>query len=590
MSSEPSPGHRAASVEEARRSVFEALPPPRPEEVELAHAAGRVLREDIAAGEELWPFARSAMDGVAVRFEDIARVTPEEPALLPLVGSAYCGEQRMLELPPGHAVRIATGAALPRGADTVIRQEVVRERDGAVVIERATTKGEHIFPAGEDARAGEIVLDRGMRLHGGHIAILAALGVDRVPTYRVPTVAILATGDELVAPSMPQALGRIRDSNSYVLAAELELAGLRPLPLGIVSDDPQMAAPAMKRGLGADALIVCGGASVGRRDIVRPTLRELGVEFLFEGAPFKPGHPVAFGLAGGRPVFVLPGTPAACRVAFEVVVRPALLAMSGASHLDRPMLRVRLADDLLIRPGRTRFLWARLHDAPLGPWAILLGRQGSAVLRSSAQAELLVRVEPHQEHLPAGSSLWAYLLDATALQRVPTPLHFTAAVAVVGFKNAGKTTLIQRLAPLLEAVGLRVGMIKHHSHQEALDDPRRDTGRAAAAGIGRTLLAGPRGIVDRIYARNVDGGGNALAAALRRIDDVDLVFVEGFMDSSLPRILVRRSGITSDRRIPAGPYLGIVGDVLPDDPEPRFDWSELGALAAFLRRRVVEMP
>lgn len=585
------PGRQAASVEGARRSVFDALPPPRPDDVELLRAAGRVLREDVAAGEELWPFARAAMDGVAVRFDDIERATPERPVVLPTVGTAYCGEQTTFDLPPGHAARIATGAALPRGADTVVRQEVVRERDSAVVIPRATTKGEHIFPAGEDARAGEIVLGRGTRLHGGHIAILAALGVERVPVYAVPAIAILATGDELVAPSMPQGLGRVRDSNSYALAAELELAGIRPLLLGIVPDDPRMVAVAMKRGMEADALIVCGGASVGTRDIVRPVLRELGVTFAFEGVPLKPGHPVAFGVAGDCPVFVLPGTPAACRVAFEIVVRPAALAMSGARHVDRPMMRVRLADDLLVRPGRTRFLWARLHDAPLGPWAVVLGRQGSAMLRSSAQAELLVRVESHQEHLPAGTSVWAYLLDATSGERIPTPLHFTAAVAVVGSKNAGKTTLIERLAPLLEAAGIRVGMIKHHSHQDALDDPRRDTGRAAAAGIARTLLVGPRGIVDRIHARNADGGGgNALAEALRRIDDVDLVFVEGFADSSLPRILVRRSGIADDRRIPAGPYVAIVGDELPDDREPCFDWNQLGALAKFLCRRVVETP
>ena len=166
---------RAASVEAARRAVFDALPKPRADEIELTRATGRVLREDVTASEDLWPFARAAMDGIAVRFDDIGSATPQKPVALPIVGAAYCGDEDLFDLPRGCAARIATGAALPRGADTVIRQEIVRESEGAAIVERATRFGEHVFPAGEDARAGEVVLQRGTLLNGGHVAMLASL-------------------------------------------------------------------------------------------------------------------------------------------------------------------------------------------------------------------------------------------------------------------------------------------------------------------------------------------------------------------------------------------------------------------------------
>lgn len=578
----------AASIGAARNAMFEVLPEPSVDEVELTRAAGRILCEDIAARESLWPFARSAMDGIAVRFADIENAAREHPAVLPLAGTAFCGDRVLLDLPAGHAVRIATGAALPRGADTVVRQEIVRERGDAVLVERATRAGEHVFPAGEDAKEGEIVLERGMRLNGAHVALLAALGVDRVPVYAPPTVAILATGDELVDVTMPQGLGRVRDSNSHMLAAEIESAGLRSRQLGIVPDDPTLFSQAAEQGVACNALVVCGGASVGTRDVVRPALRALGVRFIFEGVPMKPGHPVAFGMAGRCAVFVLPGTPGACRVAFEVFVRPALLSMSGARQVDRPQTRVRLADTLHLRSGRARFLWARFEEGPLGPWARVLDAQGTAVLRSSAQAQLLLRIEPHQELLPAGATVPADLLDAQSIERVPAPVFFAAAVAIVGQKNAGKTTLIERLAPLLRGAGVRVGMIKHHSHQGAIDDARRDTGRAASAGVTRTLLTGPRGIVDRIYADEPGtSDSQSLERALRSITDVDLVFVEGFAESALPRILVVRRGISEERRIPSGPYVAVVGDVESSAADARFTWDRLDALAAFIRRRFV---
>ena len=192
---------------------------------------------------------------------------------------------------------------------------------------------------------------------------------------------------------------------------------------------------------------------------------------------------------------------------------------------------------------------------------------------------MLVRIEPHRGSVPAGTSVRAYLLDAATLEHIPTPRSFIAAIAVVGQKNAGKTTLIERLSPLLQAAGVRVGMIKHHAHQDALDDSRRDTGRVASAGVARTLLVGPHGIVDRRYA----AAGASLTDALQKIEEVDLVFVEGFAESSLPKILVKRAEVTSERAVPAGPYLAVVGDVSRDDPEPRFGWDDLDALALFLR-------
>ena len=606
------------------------------EEVPLAEAAGRVLAAPVVAAEDLWPFARAAMDGIAVRAADVADASPHRPVRLRLTGAAYAGQPAARPLGVGEAARVATGAPVPSGADAVIPQEVVRWTGDTVLVDRPAPPGQHIFPPGEDVRAGEQVLAPGTVLHGGHIGLLASMGWARVPVVRRPVVAIVTCGDELVAPEAPLRPGLVRDSNSYTIAAEVQALGALPLVVGCARDDEAELDALVRRGLEAgDLLVTCGGLSVGERDLIRPALRRAGVVFAFEGVAMKPGAPAAFGVlaaavddvaparraphpppgvaaapavpspaagplpasaegpAGSRPsgaprpVFALPGTPSACRVAFEVLVVPALGVMLGRTDPLRPRAVARLAASVRVRPGRARYLWGTATLRADGMTVAPLYVQSTAALRSSADANALIVLEPATGDLPAGTLVPVLLLGGLHVLPPARAAEGPATVGIVGARGAGKTTLVERLIPLLAARGVRVTVVKHHAHLLALDEAGTDTARAAAAGAARTILVGPAGLVIREGHTSPDavrahGAGPTLDDVLRRIPPGELVLVEGFSEAALPKILVRRAGANTDRPDPPGPFLAGVGDAPTETAIPWFSWDDLERLAAYL--------
>ncbi len=571
------PTDRTTSVEQALAVVLASVARGPVEEVPLTEAAGRVLAEAVEAAEDLWPFPRAAMDGIAVRSGDVAGASEDRPVALRVVGAIYSGQVWAAPLEPGTALRIATGAPVPPGADAVIPREALRWEDERVVVS-PTAAGRHVFPAGEDARAGEVVLREGTVLAGGHLGLLAALGHSAVPVVRRAAVAILATGDELVPPSAALRPGQVRESNSYALAAEVAALGATPLRLGIAPDDLAPLERKIREGLGADALMICGGVSVGERDLVRDALRRLGVEMKFAGVRMKPGSPVAFGLAGGRPVFALPGTPGAARIAFEVLVRPALCAMMGHREIHRQVVAATLAEALSVKPGRRRYLWGRAAHGAFGIEVVPLTRQGTATLRSASEANALIVIEPGDLELPAGARVTVRLLT-------PPGLHGAdggqpAVLGVVGGSGSGKTTLIERLIPALLRRGLAVAVVKHHAHMRSVDDEGTDTWRAVQAGAIETVLAGPGGAV---YRRPF-AGDPPLAQVLAGLRHANLVLVEGYNGSPWPKILMIREGVTQNRSKPAGPLIAVVGDgpacgAAERGGAPAFTWQELDALA-----------
>jgi molybdopterin molybdotransferase len=569
-------------VRDRLRALVEAVPRTGSERVPLSQANGRFLAGDAVATEDHWPFARSAMDGIAIRAHDVAQARPERPVALTLEGSVYCGDDVSAAPPPRGAVRIATGAPLPLGTDTVVPQELVVFTNGTASVARPVALGKNVFPRGEEMRAGERVLTAGIRLRGAHVAALAALGLADAAVARRARVAVLPCGDELVEPGDARAGGRVTDSNSFMLAAEIDELGGLAERAAIVRDDPEAVRAALDRAVTADAVVICGGLSVGERDYVRSGLRALDAHFAFEGAPIAPGHPVSVAFVRGVPVFALPGTPGACRIAFEAFVRPALLAMMGATHVERPRVWARLARRLDVRPGRTRFIWARAGHVA-GEFTVTpLADQGTAAIRSASDADALIVVPPNVATLEAGLAVETWLLEAPrAGEGADLP---RAAVAVVGPRNAGKTTLVERLIPLLAARGVRVGVIKRHGHMATLDDPAKDTGRALAAGAVVTLLSGALGYVER---RRV--AGLTLEAALTAVRGVDLALVEGYADSALAKIRVVRTGVAGDREPAAGPIVALAGDVaflMPShDATPAFGWHEIERLADYLISR-----
>jgi molybdopterin molybdotransferase len=575
-------GHHPVSVEDALAIILPAAAPGQPEEVRLSEAAGRVLAAPVVASEDLWPFVRSAMDGIAVRAADVATASADHPVRLRITDAVYAGDASQQALAGGTAARVATGAPVPPGADAVIPQELLSAAGDDVLVSHAAARGANIFPAGEDVRAGDRVLHPGTVLRGGHLSLLAAMGHARVLVRRRPAVAILTCGDELIEPADPLRPGLVRESNSYAIATEVAALGASPRRLGNARDVTEELDAKVRDGLTADVLVTCGGLSVGERDLIRPALRRAGVTFAFEGVAMKPGAPAAFGRLGERMVFALPGTPSACRVAFEVLVVPALRAMLGYDPATRPAVTARLAAPLRVKSGRRRYLWGRAVLRSDGVWVSPLMQQSTAALRSASDANALIIVDASISELAWGAQVPVHLLSHDALPFSPRE---PAVIGIAGARGAGKTTLIERLIPALALRGITVASVRHHVHQRLLDQEGTDTERAASAGAVRTVLAGPGGITVRSPAED----DPPLSEVLAHAGGARVILVEGYTQSDIPKILVRRTGVETDKAPPAGPILAVVDDTrdaAQRDADHHFTWEAIDALAAFIAHRL----
>jgi molybdopterin molybdotransferase len=326
---------------------------PEVETVALDAAAGRVLAEDIAADRDVPALARSVRDGYAVRAADL-------PGELAVIGEVRAGQRFEGEVARGQAVEIMTGAPIPAGADAVAMVEHVRRVDGRVSIDGAAQPLQFINPQGCEAGAGEIVLHAGKRMDYTDVAMLAAFGRTRVQVFRRPVVAIVATGDEIVEVSRQPAAFQIRNSNAWSLAAQVTRAGGIPRILPVARDTVEHTREIVRQGLASDLLLLSGGVSAGKYDVVEPVLAELGAEFYFDRVLIQPGQPLVFGRAGATFFFGLPGNPSSTMVTFEIFARAALELLSGQLETALLMPYSRLTCDFRHRPGVTRFLPAHL--------------------------------------------------------------------------------------------------------------------------------------------------------------------------------------------------------------------------------------
>jgi molybdopterin molybdotransferase len=354
----------------------------------------------------------SAMDGFAVRAADCAaavrlRVTSYVPA-----GGVPAGP-----VGPGEAARIMTGAPLPPGADAIAPVEDVDEAGDAIVLRGAVRPGAHVRRRGEDLRAGEVALPAGTVVGPGEVSVLASAARLSVPVIRRARVAILSTGDELVAPGQPLGPGQVCDSNGVALAAAVRLAGAEPVPLGIARDDRPALRALLERGLEADALVTSAGVSAGDRDLVKEILGELSVRQLFWKVDIKPGRPTAFGLRGRTPVFSLPGNPVSSLLTFEQFVRPALLKLMGHRRIFRPLRAAVLEAPLGKTPGRVNFVRVRLSRRPDGVLvASTAGNQETGILKTLLRADALAVIPAEQGPLEAGQPVAVQLLGADLVE------------------------------------------------------------------------------------------------------------------------------------------------------------------------------
>jgi len=397
------------TVPEAQVLILQEIPVLGFEKVDLLLALGRVLAQEVASTRDIPPWDNSSMDGYAVQAQDTRGATRERPARLSVVGHIPAGGMASRPMGPGEAYRIMTGAPIPEGADAVIPVEDVIVEDEKVACLREVTPREFVRPLGEDVRRGDLVLSRGMRLTPAAIGLLAALGRASVHVHQQPRVAILSTGDELVEIEEPLGPGKIADSNTYTLMAQVRAAGAVPVSLGIARDTRESLVERFRSGLTADCLISSAGVSVGDHDHVRDALEQLGVQLRFWKVAMRPGKPLTFGLLQGKPVFGLPGNPVSSMVTFELFVRPALMKMMGHQGFFRPRVRAIAALPIPNPGGREGYLRVSIRREGDRHYARLTGEQGSSILRSMVLADGLAVVPPDTT-IPAGNDVDVILL------------------------------------------------------------------------------------------------------------------------------------------------------------------------------------
>ncbi|HMD89498.1 MAG TPA: gephyrin-like molybdotransferase Glp [Anaerolineaceae bacterium] len=396
-------------------SAFQALPP---EIVYIKESLHRVLAVDITADTDLPPFDNSSMDGFAVRSADIGLASPSNPIILSVIEDIPAGAFPQMALQPGQAARIMTGAPIPSGCDAVIPIEDT-DYDFAetpvrlpyqLKITESVKFGTFIRPHGQDIQRGQVVLQCGRRIGPAEVGLLASLGVSRVPVYNKPMIALLSTGDELISPDQPLSPGKIRNSNSYAIAALIEEFGAEVLDFGTAPDQPEIIRQRLQDAVdqNADLILTTAGVSVGAFDYVKPVIQEKG-NLTFWRVNMRPGKPLAFGSYQGIPLLGLPGNPVSAYVGFLVFVLPAIHKMAGILKTKQQVIRAILTHPVE-SDGRESYLRAVVKIEGGQITATLTGHQGSGNMFSLVQANALLIVPSGVKSLPIGAEVFIWPL------------------------------------------------------------------------------------------------------------------------------------------------------------------------------------
>jgi len=388
----------------------------------LDDALGGVLAEDVVSPLDIPAWTNSAMDGYAARGEDVRGAAEASPVRLRVVEHIPAGRFPTRVIGRGQCARIFTGAPLPEGADSVIRQEDTDQGAETVTIVRDRDVGVNTRRVGEDIRKGSTVLTAGAELGPAQLGVLASLAVAHPLVYRRPRVAILGSGDEIVDVDQPEEIlsGRkIASSNTHTLVALVRQTGGEPVNLGIAADTPDSLRQHLALALDCDLLVTTAGISVGEHDYVRSVLDELGAQQRFWKLRMRPGAPVGFGLLGEVPWIGLPGNPVSTMVTYELFVHPAIRRMMGHQRVFRRSVPVRMAEPIHLKPKLQHFLRGIVTEGPNDPEARLTGPQGSGILTSMVLANALLVIPEGQHETPVGATVPALILNDPVHQEQP---------------------------------------------------------------------------------------------------------------------------------------------------------------------------
>jgi molybdopterin molybdotransferase len=584
------------SVEEALEKVLSYVEVLEPERQPILDCLGQVLAEDVYSTIDIPPLDNSAMDGYALRAKDTRGASEASPRYLAVVGEVAAGSMPAQEVRPGTAIRIMTGAPLPEGADAVVRfedtDEVNRKSSGGdlsqIGILCQAKKGLNVRGRGEDIAKGDLILKKGKVLRSQEIGVLASLGRSTALVIRRPIVAILATGDELIGVDQPLAPGKIHDSNTYTIAAEVSRYGGIPKILGIGRDSVRSLTKKINEGLDADMLITSGGVSKGDYDIVKDVLAEHG-EVGFWTVCMKPGKPLAFGVIrgteGGRehkvPHLGLPGNPVSAMVTFEQFARPAILKMMGKKILAKPVIRAIIEDDVMDTDGRR--LFARVNVTRRGGqyYASVTGPQGSGILTSMAKTNGLAVIPENSKGVKAGDMVEVQMLDWEEEQGEVKTLPI---VSIVGKSQSGKTVLMEQLIVEFKRRGYKVAALKHSRGGMEIDQAGKDSWRFAQAGSDAVLISSPDKLA---FIKSVDHDLDIEEILPFVGPEFDLVLVEGFKKSKIPKIEVHRKELGDDLLCSLEELSAIVTDGSLDTDIPQLPWGDTVTVADFIEKNFV---
>jgi molybdopterin molybdotransferase len=579
------------SVEEALEKVLSYVEVLQPEQKPILDCLGQVLAEDVYSTIDIPPLDNSAMDGYALRAQDTRGASESSPRYLAVVGEVAAGSLPTKKVKLGTAIRIMTGAPLPEGADAVVRfedtDEVSRKSSrgdlSQIGILCQAKKGLNVRYRGEDIAKGDLILKKGKVLRPQEIGVLASLGRSTVLVIRRPIVAILATGDELIGVDQPLAPAKIYDSNTYTIAAEVSRYGGIPKVLGIGRDSVQSLTEKIDEGLDADMLITSGGVSKGDYDIVKDVLAEHG-EIGFWTVCMKPGKPLAFGVikkVGGKrkvPHLGLPGNPVSSMITFEQFARPAILKMMGKKILAKPAIRAIIENDIMDTDGRR--LFARVTVTKRGGryYASVTGPQGSGILTSMVKANGLAVIPESSKGVKAGNMVDVQMLDWGEEQGEVKKLPI---VSIIGKSRSGKTVLMEGLIAEFKRRGYKVAALKHSRGEIEMDYPGKDSWRFAQAGSDAVFVSSPDKLA---FIKGLDHEFD-IEEIMPIIDsEFDLVLVEGFRKSKIPKIEVHRKELGNDLLSSPEELSAIVTDGSLDTDIPQLPWGNTAAVADFIEK------
>ena len=584
------------SVEEALEKVLSYVEVLDPERKPILDCLGQVLAEDVYSTIDIPPLDNSAMDGYAVRAEDTRGARESSPRYLAVVGEVAAGSMPTKKVKPGTAIRIMTGAPLPEEADAVVKfedtDEVGRKSSkgdlSRIGILCQAEKGLNVRCRGEDIARGNLILEKGMVLRPQEIGVLASLGRSAALVIRRPTVAILATGDELIGVDQPLAPGQIYDSNTYTIAAEVSRYGGIPKILGIGRDSVQSLTEKIAEGLDADMLITSGGVSKGDYDIVKDVLAEHG-EIGFWTVCMKPGKPLAFGVikkVAGRekrkvPHLGLPGNPVSSMITFEQFARPAILKMMGKKILAKPTVRAIIEDDITNADGRRLFARVMVTKRGGQHHASLTGPQGSGVLTSLAKANGLAIIPESSQRVKAGDMVEVQMLDWGEEQGEVKTLPI---VSIVGKSQSGKTVLMEQLIAEFKKRDYKVAALKHSRGGTEIDQPGKDSWKFAQAGSDAVCISSPDKLA---FIKKLDHDLNIEEIMHILGSEFDIVLVEGFRKSKIPKIEVHRKELGDDLLCSPQELSAIVTDGSLDTDITQLPWGDTAAVADFIERNFV---